>query len=38
VEGTFHFDPHAKGKEEFLASLELSEAQARFDVGDPDDK
>jgi hypothetical protein len=36
VEGTFHFDPHAKSKEEFLESLELAEAQEHFDMGDPD--
>lgn len=37
VEGTFHFDPHAKDKEELLASIKLSEAQEHFDMDDPDD-
>lgn len=37
VEGTLHFDPHARSKEELLASLELSEAREHFDMGDHDD-
>jgi hypothetical protein len=37
VEGTFHFDPHAKAKEALLESIELVEAQEHFDMGAPDD-
>lgn len=37
VEGTFRFDPDADDKEAFLDSLEISEAHAHFDMGDPND-
>jgi hypothetical protein len=37
VEGKFSFDPDTSDKSEFLASLKLSEVQAHFDMGDPDD-
>jgi hypothetical protein len=37
VEGTFRFDPDAKDKEEFLKSLEVTEAHEHFDMEDPDD-
>lgn len=37
VEGKFSFDPDTSDKSEFLASLELSDVQAHFDMGDPDE-
>ena len=35
VEGSFQFDPEADDTEDYLQSLEVSEAHAHFDMGDP---
>lgn len=37
VEGKFSFDPDTSDKDEFLASLELSDVRSHFDMGDPDE-